>query len=184
MFWGVVLVTLLLGSLAAEATSPCPVAARGRCSGGGCTWPVGHSSKRDWHCDFRSMPSNRSRMQVRPSWIDRWGRRPYLCNYSRCNWMTNYMCTNMQYTDRSCMVQTSSKPEGHLQSLESTPKRQWASVCGSGLLVRMLRFVVLINCYTLRADRAGGLRRIAELVANVLPDLGKRRLSLVQHNFS
>ena len=44
---------------------------------------------------------------------------------------------------------------------------------------RMLRFVVLINCYTLQADRAGGLRRVAELVANVLPDLGKRRLGSV-----
>ena len=30
-----------------------------------------------------------------------------------------------------------------------------------------------------KADRAGGLRRVAELVANVLPDLGKRRLGSV-----
>lgn len=40
----------------------------------------------------------------------------------------------------------------------------------------MLRFVVLINCATLLSDRAQGLRRIAELVANVMPDFGIRRL--------
>ena len=45
---------------------------------------------------------------------------------------------------------------------------------------RMLRFVVLINCHTFLVDRAGGLRRIAELVANVLPDFGKSRPGSVQ----
>ena len=47
--------------------------------------------------------------------------------------------------------------------------------CSKSLGSRMLRFVVLINCYTLRADRAGGLRRVAEFVSSVLPHLGRQR---------
>lgn len=38
----------------------------------------------------------------------------------------------------------------------------------------MLRFVVLVNCATLLADRARGFRQIATAVRNVLPDFGSR----------
>lgn len=65
------------------------------------------------------------------------------------------------------------------------PKSFVASVASvaiafASFAARMLRFVVLINCYTLPSDRAGGLRRVAELVANVLPDFGKNRPGSVQ----
>ena len=62
------------------------------------------------------------------------------------------------------------------------PKSFVASVASVAIAfaARMLRFVVLINCHTLLVDRAGGLRRIAELVANVLPDFGKSRPGSVQ----
>lgn len=39
---------------------------------------------------------------------------------------------------------------------------------------RRLRFAVLIHCGTVVADRAQGLRRMAQFVASVVPELGKR----------